>query len=98
MAAASALVLSLRTLRALLLVAGLAAWGVTTSAADADTGGAFLCYGAAPASAPRGTAPYPAFAAVAGVVVVDRFASDDPNDRHAVDLRAVEALCAPAAI
>lgn len=84
--------------RALLLVASLAAWGVATSVANADSGGAFVCYGAAPASAPRGTGVYPAFASVAGVVVVDRFASGDPNDRHAVDLRAVETLCAPAAV
>ena len=90
--------LSFRTHGALLLVASLAAWGIATSAADADTSGAFLCYGAAPAPARRGTAAYPAFEPVAGVVVVDRFASDDPDDRHAVDLRAVEALCAPAAV
>ena len=90
--------LSFRTHRALLLVASLAAWGVATSAADADASGAFLCYGAAPASAPRGTAAYPVFEPVAGVVVVDRFASSDPDDRHAVDLRAVETLCVPAAV
>ena len=90
--------LSFRTRRALVLVASLTACGVATSAAVADATGPFLCYGAAPASAPRSTAAYPAFEPVAGVVVLDRFASGDPDDRHAVDLRAVETLCVPSAV
>jgi len=82
----------------MLLVASLVAWGAATSKAGAVTSGGFVCYGAAPAAAPRGTAAYPAFVPVGGVGVVDRFASSDPDDRHAVDLRAVETLCAPAAV
>ncbi len=85
-------------LRRALLLVGIVAWSVAVSAAAADTSDPFLCYDAAPASAPRGTTPYPAFAPIGGVIVVDRFISSDPHDHHAVDLRAVDGLCAPAGV
>jgi len=80
------------------LAAGLAACGASAAPADTGGGDAFLCYGAAPARAPRGAPAYPAFAPLAGVTLIDRFGSDHPDDQDAVDLRSVQALCAPAVL
>jgi hypothetical protein len=56
----------------------------------------FLCHKAAPAKAPRGTPPFPAYVRRTGDVVVDAFASAAPEDRHQLDLLAPIASCAAA--
>jgi hypothetical protein len=54
------------------------------------------CYRARPARAPRGEAPFPAFAARTGDVVVDGLSSSLPHDMHKLDLRRATAICSPA--
>jgi hypothetical protein len=56
----------------------------------------FLCHKAAPAKAPRGTPPFPAFVERSGDVVVDALASAAPEDRHQLDLLKPIASCAAA--
>jgi kumamolisin len=58
---------------------------------------AFMCYGVARAKAPKGVAAFPVFTAHPGVVVVDRFSSNAPNDQHEVDLTSPAGVCNPVA-